>query len=989
MRRAWLLLRMGLLGCYTLPAKDKFAFATPAEKAAGEALDADAAGENDTVSAEIDGVDAELDVADASGDAPDTSADVPDTSADVPDTSVDVPDTSVDAPDTSGDVPDTSVDVPDTSADVPDTSVDVPDTSVDAPDTSGDVPDTSADVPDTSVDVPDTSVDAPDTSGDVPDTSVDVPDTSGDVPDTSDDVPDTSVDVPDVSVDLCADVTCPDLPCKTNTCNPASGECDAVNLADGVTCEDGSQCTLADQCVGGSCASGGAANCDDGNACTDDTCAALNGCGHANNDANTCSDNSACTLSDACSEGTCVGLGDAPTEICNNLDDDCDGVTDEPGANGCTLWYVDNDADGYGVTESGVCLCASDVTHTASTPGDCDDGDAGRNPGLIDACNGVDDDCDGKTDNGVDLCNDGNACTKDTCATSCQHNNTTQACDDGNACTTGDVCSGGGCVPVGVVSCNDSNPCTNDVCDPKSGVCSHPLCSDGDVCTVDVCVTGSGCVSHSVGAQMAYLKANNPGMTDLFGTTVAIDGDTIVIGASQEDGGGTGANPIADEAALDSGAAYVFVRQNGAWALQAYLKASNTGAGDRFGSAVAISGDTIVVGAPQEDSNGPTQSNNSASNAGAAYVFFRSNGVWSQQGYLKASNPGSIDLFGSSVAISGDAIVVGSPQESSSGKGIGGDQTDNTASAAGAAYVYRRYGETWNQESYVKASNTAANFKFGTAVGISGDTLVIGSIGENSGATGVDGNQADTSQFQDGAAYVFTRNAGLWSQQAYLKASNVTTYDQFGGSVAISGNTIVIGCFGESSPSTGVNGDQSNTGSPNAGAAYVFRRTGSKWGQEAFLKASNTGAGDFFGSPVGIAGDTIVVAAYGEDGGSAGVNGVNSDGTSSAGAVYVFARQGTTWSQQAYLKASNPGASDYFGSYAAVSGDTVVASATMEDGANDGATDSGAAYVFEVNQGCDDHNACTLDSCGANACGHSAPLTCIGGATCDPASGCP
>jgi uncharacterized repeat protein (TIGR01451 family) len=165
-----------------------------------------------------------------------------------------------------------------------------------------------------------------------------------------------------------------------------------------------------------------------------------------------------------------------------------------------------------------------------------------------------------------------------------------------------------------------------------------------------------------------------------------------VVGAPYEDSNATGINGNqSDNTAGDSGAAYVFTRSGGLWSQQAYLKASNTGATDFFGQSVAVSGDTAVVGAPQEDSNatGVNGSQNDNSNSsGAAYVFTRSGGVWSQQAYLKASNAGAGDFFGTSLAMSGDTIVVSAPQEQSSSTGVNGNQGDNSLSASGAAYVF-------------------------------------------------------------------------------------------------------------------------------------------------------------------------------------------------------------------------------------------------------------------------------------------------------------
>jgi hypothetical protein len=327
--------------------------------------------------------------------------------------------------------------------------------------------------------------------------------------------------------------------------------------------------------------------------------------------------------------------------------------------------------------------------------------------------------------------------------------------------------------------------------------------------------------------QQAYLKASNTGDFDVFGSSVAISGETAVIGAQNEDSNATGVNgDQSNNSASNSGAAYVFVRSGNTWSQQAYLKASNTGAGDQFGFSVAISGETIVVGAVGEDSNATgvngDQSNNSATDSGAAYVFVRSGSTWSQQAYLKASNTEAGDQFGASVAISGETIVVGALGEDSNARGVNGNQSNNSTAFAGAAYVFVRSGSTWSQQAYLKASNTDLASQFGHSIGISGEMIVIGAPGESSNATGINGNQSDISAIDAGAAYVFVRSDGTWSQQLYLKASNTEERDRFGFAVAISGETILVGARDEDSNATGVNGNQSENSALDSGAVYVF-----------------------------------------------------------------------------------------------------------------------------------------------------------------------
>jgi FG-GAP repeat protein len=261
-------------------------------------------------------------------------------------------------------------------------------------------------------------------------------------------------------------------------------------------------------------------------------------------------------------------------------------------------------------------------------------------------------------------------------------------------------------------------------------------------------------------------------------------------------------------------------------AQQAYMKASNTGVNDHFGWSVSVSGDTAVVGAENEDSSATgvngNQSDNGASSAGAAYVFVRDGTTWSQQAYLKASNTEATDSFGTSVSVSGDTVVVGAYREDSAAPGVNGNQSNNSATNSGAAYVFARNGSTWSQEAYLKASNPGTNDQFGISVSVSGDTVVVGANAEDSSATGVNGNQFDNTASGAGAAYVFVRNGTTWSQQAYLKASNTGASDQFGDSVSVSGDTVVVGAYLEASSATGVNGNQSDNSASGFGAAYVF-----------------------------------------------------------------------------------------------------------------------------------------------------------------------
>jgi hypothetical protein len=386
-----------------------------------------------------------------------------------------------------------------------------------------------------------------------------------------------------------------------------------------------------------------------------------------------------------------------------------------------------------------------------------------------------------------------------------------------------------------------------------------------------------------------------------------------------------------------------------------YFKASNPQYSDRFGYGMALSGDgqTLAVGAYLEDGSGTgidDDPDELAQNSGAAYVFVRSNDEWSQQAYVKASDAAELDQFGYAVAISGDGDTLA----------VGANKANNSA---GAAYVFVRSGSTWTQQAVLAASNAGHNDQFGGALALSADgaTLVVGALREDSSTNGIN-TPSDNAAGDAGAAYVFTRAADDWTEQAYLKASNSDLGDLFGASVTASadGNTVVVGAYGEDSNATGINKDPNNNDAEYAGAVYVFSRANNAWTQPAYIKASNTQENDKFGVSVALAADgqTLAVGAHYEESAGIGVDADQLDNSANdSGAVYVFSRAGNEWSHQAYVKASNTDTSDLFGTSTALSasGDTLVVGAYFEKGAGVGlhadqadnaAKFAGAAYVY-------------------------------------------
>lgn len=465
-------------------------------------------------------------------------------------------------------------------------------------------------------------------------------------------------------------------------------------------------------------------------------------------------------------------------------------------------------------------------------------------------------------------------------------------------------------------------------------------------------VTASGPLIEAV----RYFKAERPQPDDQFGFAVALSGDgrTLAIGAPFE----VDENGVVPEA----GAVYVFVSSDGSsWELDTRLEAFSPQTREHFGHAVALNsaGSILAVGGPDRDGSAGT-----VANTGAAYVFERSNGAWQQPHVLEIANATPDDSFGSSVALSDDGrLAVGAPLENSP---AGAD--------SGAVYVFRREQVLvvvrWFREAHIEALNLDGGDEFGTSVALSSDgaTLAAGAHFEDSGATGVN-RVPDEFAPDSGAVYVFTRD-GQWTQQAYIKASNTNRDDTFGDAVALSGDgaTLAVGATGEDSAATGIDGNELDDSLPQAGAAYVFARTGDEWEQQAYVKASNTSVvagsfGDRFGGSLALAvdGSILAVGAPLEDSDTSGVGvgGSQDNSAAQAGAVYVFQRSNAAWAQRSFVKQSNTSTQHprgLFGGAVSLSDDgaTLAAGARSESGSDDDPseqngnvfTDAGAVYLY-------------------------------------------
>lgn len=465
---------------------------------------------------------------------------------------------------------------------------------------------------------------------------------------------------------------------------------------------------------------------------------------------------------------------------------------------------------------------------------------------------------------------------------------------------------------------------------------------------------------------IGLLKASNTDSNDNYGNTVAVsnDGSTIAVSAFKESG--IANDPTANSAAL-SGAVYVYRKTNNIWNEVAYLKAPNADDKDEFGYAIALSGDgnTLAVSTINEASSATgidgNQLDNLAPASGAIYLYVNSGSSWQSQAYIKSSNSNLVDSFGFSVSLDSDGttLLVGAPGESSSAQSINGDETDNTGSLSGAAYVFELQNNQWAQTAYLKSTNSDKLDSFGYDVALSEDglTAVVGSPGEDSNATSVNGNEMDNSSDNSGAAYVFVHNGTTWTQDSYLKASNSDSEDQFGHSVDVNsdGTVIAIGAFNEASDSE-INGNESDNSASGAGAAYLFYKSQAGWQQEDYIKAVNSDASDHFGSDVQLSsnGKALVVGAPNEASSSQSLDGdVQLNDASTAGAVYLFTDVEGTWQQTEYIKSRNTDAGDGFGGAIAISGDGNTLIVGAKDEASDGSdfndnssSGSGAAYIY-------------------------------------------
>ncbi|MEO9599723.1 FG-GAP repeat protein [Parasphingorhabdus sp.] len=383
--------------------------------------------------------------------------------------------------------------------------------------------------------------------------------------------------------------------------------------------------------------------------------------------------------------------------------------------------------------------------------------------------------------------------------------------------------------------------------------------------------------------EQQKILADDGAPEDSFGFNVAISGDTAIVGSFKADDQVKG---------VDVGAAYIFARSGNIWREQAKLTATDGVANDTLGGNVAISGDTAAAGAIGHDKNGD--------NSGAAYVFVRSGEIWEQRAKLTATDGATGDAFGQSIALHRDTMVIGAPHDDDNGDG------------SGSVYIFKRIAGIWTERAKLTAADGEAGDLFGISVALYQDTILIGADLNDERATNA------------GAAYVFVRSGNGWIQQAKLMAEDGAETDIFGVRVALYEDTALISARRDDDEIMGV----------DAGSAYIFARAGTTWHQQAKLTAPDGAADDRFGRSVALNGKVALIGAMHRD-----------DRGNNSGAAYLFERSDNVWKYQNKLTAADGESDDLFGWSAAMSQNTALIAASRSD---DSGKESGSAYLFDL-----------------------------------------
>lgn len=396
-------------------------------------------------------------------------------------------------------------------------------------------------------------------------------------------------------------------------------------------------------------------------------------------------------------------------------------------------------------------------------------------------------------------------------------------------------------------------------------------------------LAGIFCFPLSAGA-VKKLMPESSGSGLAFGTSLSVYNNTLIVG-------GSGDIVMTEQGEVSSGAAYIFTESGSSWQRVAKLAPNDPEGGDFFGRSVSIYGDYAAVGSPEDDERGGS--------SGAVYLFYHSNGQWTQQQKIWPSDGNSGDLFGNAVALYGNYLVVGAPRD------------DDWGEDSGSIYVYKRSGSQWSRMAKVAPQDASVGDLFGSSVALYGTEVLVGAPTANR-----------SNQDNSGTAYIFSGSDSSWMQQAQIDPQEITSGALFGASVALTDGYALVGAPNFDGPDV-----------DNAGAAFVFAGSGGNWTEQGKLMASDAKQADNLGKAVSISASYAIAGAPNSD-----PKGANS------GAAYIFERSGSAWSQYAKRVAEDGGTSDQFGTSVSIYGQEFLIGAVGDD--MDPYTDTGSAYVF-------------------------------------------
>lgn len=409
-----------------------------------------------------------------------------------------------------------------------------------------------------------------------------------------------------------------------------------------------------------------------------------------------------------------------------------------------------------------------------------------------------------------------------------------------------------------------------------------------------------------------------------YGSAIAMDNDVLVIGAKDDDEGGS-----------EAGAAYVYRLVDGHWINEIKLIASDTIDFAGFGDAVAIDDDVIVVGAPRQ--NETLKQGGTIVHIGAVYVFRFDGQDWVEEARLITSDFFIFDELGKAVAIDGDRIIAGAHHE-----GTACDESKDPVilqnCRSGAAYVFEYDGKTWSETAKIVPSDAHTQNRFGSAIALTGDVAVIGSWNAGNNADICPPNCATDGH---GAVYVYRFDGAQWNEeQIIVPPGGGELFNYMGGAVAMSGDRIIAGAEGDAEFF------------PSGGAAFIYRHDTEgpdPWVLEQKLTSSDVVLGDFFGGSVTIDGDVAVVASDFND----------TESTTASGAAYVFTYNGKAWTQQVKLVPSDPETFALFGFDMELLNGELVVCAIASDEVAGAEVNAGSAYHFPGIADCNNNG--TLD----------------------------